>query len=233
MATLNIFKKKNLIICPYCNENLVEPPKTKKKCPNCKNPVYFKVDPYTKKQYYLNEQEARKIEKLQDRYRIEERFYNRFKDFGLTEQYFKKRQIDYEKKAGRNYLVFAFLNSLFNELTLDYAKRKDYQSLKCMYHAMGYFLYEFNIDRGHNHNFFFYLYESQKMDLYYHKSIEKQTGIKNKVGIMTSGKAYACSKCYELEEKTFTIDEALEKMPIPVKDCGNGFCKCSYFGTVD
>ena len=186
--------------------------------------MYFKIDPYTKKQYYLTEQEIEKIEKLQDRYRIEERFYNTFKEFGLDERYFKKRQTEYDKKAKGNYSPFAFINAIFNELTFDYAKRKDYSSLSSMYHAMAYFLYEFNIDRGHKHNFFFYLYESQKMDLYY----QKQTGFKEKVQIMTSGKGCACSKCYELEGKKFTIDEALEKMPIPVKDCENGFCNCSY-----
>jgi phage FluMu protein Com len=233
MSILNIFKKESNIVCPYCNEILEEPPKTKKKCPNCKNPVYFKIDPYSNKQYYLTEQEAPKIEKLQDRYRIEERFYNRFKENDLPERYFKKRQEDYNKKAGGDYSPFAFINSIFNELKLNHTKRNDFFTLKNMYQSMAYFLYEFNVDRGHNHNFFPYLYESRKMELYDYKSQEKQLGFKMKVEIMTSGKGDACNKCYELEGKKFTIDEALEKMPIPVKDCENGFCRCSYLETME
>ena len=115
-----------------------------------------------------------------------------------------------------------------NEFIKDYAKRKDYQSLKCMYHTMAYFLYEFNIDRGHEHNFFHYLYESKRMELYDYQSQEREYGQKMKVEIMTSGKEYSCKNCYVLHGKKFTIHEALEKMPIPVKDFENGFCNCDY-----
>jgi phage FluMu protein Com len=233
MAILNIFRKEIAIICPYCNGILEEPPKTKKKCPNCKNPVYFKVDPYTNKKYYLTEQEVSKIENLQIRYRIEERFYNLFKEYGLKEQYFKKRQADYSEKAKVYYSAFAFINSIFNELKLSHAKKNDFQNLKCMYHSMAYFLHGYNIDNEHNHDFFPYLYESRKMELYDYKSQGKQLGFKGKVEIMTSGKEHSCKKCYELKGKKLTIDEALEKMPIPVKDCENGFCNCDYNLIVD
>ena len=228
MAIFNIIKKESIIECPYCNEILKEPPKTKKKCPSCKMPVYFKVTPYTNEKYYLTEQKAKKMEELQDRYRIEERFYNRFKEYGLKEKHFKKRREEYDKKAKGNYSAFAFLNSIFNELILGHSMKNDFYTVRNIYYTMAYFLYEFNVDRGHNHNIFHYLYESKKMELYNYKSQEKQSGHKMKVQIMTFGKGYACNKCHEHEGKKFTIDEALEKMPIPVKDCEKGFCYCSY-----
>ena len=84
--------------CPYCGEILENPPKTKKKCPNCKNPVYFIVDPYTNKKYYLTENDAEKINNLKDRYRVEEKFFNQFNEYGLTENHFKQRRNKFEKK---------------------------------------------------------------------------------------------------------------------------------------
>lgn len=230
MEILNIFKREIPIKCPYCNEILVDPPKTKKKCPSCKKPVYFKIDPYTKKTYYLAEPEAMEIEKLQDRFRIEERFYNLFKGFGLTERYFKKRQTDYGEKAKGNYSAFAFVSSLFNELQLELAKKNDFHNLSWINLSMANFLYGYNVDCGHDHDFSPYLYESMKMELYDFKNQERQLNCKLKAEILSGGK---CKKCDELNGKKFTIDEALQKMPLPVKDCENGFCHCTYFETLD
>lgn len=83
---------------------------------------------------------------------------------------------------------------------------------------------------NHHQNFFKFLKESSKMELYYEKQQEKQSGIKMKVEIIAAsgGNNPSCDKYLEKNGKKFTIDEALEKMPIPVEDCGNGFCRCMY-----
>lgn len=218
---------KSKINCPYCGEILEHPPKTKKKCPDCKNPVYFRINPYTNKEYYLTENDADKINKLIDRYRIEEKFFNKINEYGLTEKYFKKRRNEYDKKAKGNYSAFAFVNSIFNELSLIEAKKGNWQDLSIMYWSMAYFLFDYN------QNFSSYLYESKKMELYDKKKSEENTEIKYNVQILTDGKGFACEKCFKQEGKIFNIDEALKKMPIPVKDCENGFCRCSYVYNVD
>lgn len=218
--------KKDKILCPYCNMVLEEPPKTKKKCPFCKNPVYFKKDPYTNKQYYLTETKAVDMDRVQDSFRIEEKFFNTFKTYELSERHFKKCQTANYKKG--EYSPFTFIASIFDELKIFYEKRKDYQNLSSLYYSMAFFLHEFNLDRGYNHDTFPLLYESRKMYLMYCKNLEKQLGFKQRVQILTYGKGYACDKCSEQEGKKYTIDEALEKMPIPVKNCVNGFCFCFY-----
>ncbi len=211
--------------CPYCGEILENPPKTKKKCPNCKNPVYFIVDPYTNKKYYLTENDAEKINNLKDRYRVEEKFFNQFNEYGLTENHFKQRRNKFEKKVGKNYSAFTFVRSIFNELSLALAKKGDLQDLDMMYWRMARFLFEYNQD------FFSYSYESTKMRLYNYKKSDKNLGIKSKVSIVACGDS--CEKCIKQDGKTFTIDEALKIMPIPVKDCGNGFCRCIYTGGIE
>ena len=62
----------------------------------------------------------------------------------------------------------------------------------------------------------------------------QQQGIK-KVRISTTGDR-ACENCKLLEGKVFSIEEALEKMPLPVKNCLHklnpdapaGWCRCLY-----
>lgn len=69
------------------------------------------------------------------------------------------------------------------------------------------------------------LQKSRKGSLLGYKSM----GVKT-VRILSAGNS-SCSKCSELNGKIFTIDEALEQMPIPVRNCDNvyGYCRCLYF----
>ena len=74
------------------------------------------------------------------------------------------------------------------------------------------------------------LQQSAKMNLMKFK----QAGVVEKVRILTVGED-SCKACRLLENKVFTIEEALEKMPIPCKECTHklydekkGFCRCSY-----
>jgi len=128
------------------------------------------------------------------------------------------------KKAKNNYSAFSFVTSLFNELSLGFAKKNDYSQLHRLYYQMARFLADYNEE------FFFFLQESAKMNLYSFKQLEKETGLKYKVNIMAAvgSKNSSCSKCTMQNGKSYTIDEAIEKMPIPVKDCENGFCRCLY-----
>ena len=66
----------------------------------------------------------------------------------------------------------------------------------------------------------------------------RQAGLK-KVEVLTANQA-SCDACNKQNRKILTIDEALETMPIPVKECstevfvdGKGFCRCLYVACVD
>jgi hypothetical protein len=59
----------------------------------------------------------------------------------------------------------------------------------------------------------------------------KQTGIK-KVRISSPG---GCRTCIDLMGKVLTIEDALERMPLPSKECAHGnkdgkpgWCRCGY-----
>jgi len=73
--------------------------------------------------------------------------------------------------------------------------------------------------------YFTYLQNFQRTQLL---ELKKQ-GIVKKVKILTARDDRTCEKCRALEGMAFTIDEAIEKMPLPVK-CNNeeGWCRCVY-----
>ena len=76
--------------------------------------------------------------------------------------------------------------------------------------------------------------ESRKSELRYYRNMYQGVGI-TRVAISTVGDA-CCSECSSLHGKEFSIEEALESMPIPVKTCQTwvdknqygGWCRCSY-----
>jgi len=145
----------------------------------------------------------------------------RLGEYGIVKQDFEiaKAQLSEKfKQEPSNQDVFW---SLFHQLIAK--NRNNLQTLKMIYYEMALFLNEQGKDC------FTQLQLSNKMELLMYK----KAGI-NKVQILTCGTG-SCEQCQLLQDKIYTIDEALEKMPIPNKDCtkkmydkNQGFCKCSY-----
>ena len=50
-------------ICPYCGKEIRKAPRKKKRCPDCKEFIYTKANPYTLKKYIVSDEEAKYIEK--------------------------------------------------------------------------------------------------------------------------------------------------------------------------
>jgi len=111
--------------------------------------------------------------------------------------------------------------SLFHQLI---AKNKNnLHKLKMIYYEMALFRNEQGKDCSAE------LQLSHKMQLMMYKKV----GIKM-VKIITCGTG-SCEQCRLLQDKSYTIKEALEKMPIPPKNCthkmyakNQGFCRCCY-----
>lgn len=67
---------------------------------------------------------------------------------------------------------------------------------------------------------------------------EEAIGISKKLKIM----AYGCENCIKLNDKIFTIEEALISMPLPNRDCTcilykwegkPGYCSCLFLGVTE
>lgn len=79
--------------------------------------------------------------------------------------------------------------------------------------------------------------EWKEMHAFYKKELEryKKDGLVTKVEILTAGDT-SCEYCKELSGKLFDINEALEKRPLPCKECihkikssdTTGWCRCCY-----
>lgn len=96
--------------------------------------------------------------------------------------------------------------------------RKDWHNMKMLYLELARILCE---EGG---SFFPILQEARKCELQNYQS----QGLEH-VEILAGN----CEKCRPLNGKVLTIKEALDTMPIPVKECENGWCSCMYTSTID
>lgn len=201
-------------ICPYCKKILNQRPKRKMKCPSCGNDIYVRSKPRVFSTTLLTKDESMAVD-----------WFNKLEYQGIEQWDFINKREELTKKFGKSSNSTDIIWGLFNQLVL---KANDPASLKLIYYEMALFLYQEGRD------FFDVLQDSAKMRLVEYK----QSGIIKKVKVTTVSDS--CAECQKLKNQIFTIDEALEKMPIPIRNCTHqikdgqpGWCRCIYVAEFD
>ena len=213
-------KQRTEIFCPYCNESLEQEPKKKKKCPHCKNFIYVRTSPSTRKKILVTEEGTKEIEKEWKKYHNKSHCLRNLKSYGVKDEDFKLHKNKLSNDLGHEPDDSDVISSIYDDLIL---KNNDIQTLKMIHYTIA--LY-FNSE---GKDYIKPRQESSRMELLSYQ----QLGV-NEVEIMTAGEQ-SCKNCQKLENKIFKISDALKIMPIPCKDCNyqlynenKGFCRCSY-----
>jgi rubrerythrin len=214
----DFFKKKGYK-CPYCNSLIEKELKGKFKCPSCKEEIYLErkegkiIKLITKSDY-----EALQLRKKEQS--AKNKYFRFFDSLEIPKGYLEKRRTEWIRKTNLTLNYDDLIWSISNEILLEYAKQKKFQEMSDLYLSMA------HLQKECNKEFFYLLQEARKMELY---GIKKELkGFKYKVVIVATYNRY-CKDCQEQDGKMFTMEEALKKMPIPVKNCTNeGFCMCCY-----
>jgi len=201
--------------CPYCGKVLAQRPKRKKKCPACKNPIYVRTDPETGEKILTTEESAQVMDWLE-----------LLEHYGITKRDFLSQKRRLSKKFGTKAADRDVISSLFNDLIIRHARAADFRTAALIYRNMA----TFKEEEGKNP--FQLLQQASRMELMDYK----QSGC-TKVEITTCNDNYVCPSCRKLAGKVFDINDALEALPIPNRECttdleyrSHGYCRCSYIG---
>ena len=215
-------KKKPIIkesVCPYCFFEFETPPKKSRKCPECKQSIKVsKRDGglllFTNESW-IAEKKRRKATSFK------KKWLGTLEYFGVSEADFDQHKKIFSDKNGFKQSDADTFWGFFNATIIQLGKRRDYHDLKMLNFHMARFLYE----EGKDH--IRCAKKAAKMELMHYKS----DGVTKRVEILSG----SCPECKKLEGQSFTISEALEKMPIPCESCqnqpsaaGRGWCVCSY-----
>jgi len=194
--------------CPYCNSILNSIPKRKTKCKSCGNYFYIRTRLDDKAKVIVTEKECSEIDLIS----------LVFLSGVISEREFikAKRTLKEQFKSDKD-IVWR----LFNEKIDSASKRNDLGSLSDIYFAMAEFTHKEGKESFH------LLQQSAKYRLIDYKNL----GVKI-VEILATN---PCEYCKKMEGKKLSIQEALETMPIPAKECqmdlfdtGKTFCRCTY-----
>ncbi|MGD0780533.1 MAG: hypothetical protein ABR954_07145 [Dehalococcoidales bacterium] len=188
--------------CPYCSVNLDPVPQRKTKCLSCGKDIYVRSDPFNKqKTYYLKKDDALLL--------------NVIRDLGISEKAFTEAK----NKAVKGQSLGDIIWGLIGQQKQEAARRGDWQTTSNITLRQARYLYE--VKRG----YFPILQAAMKESL----QGELAQGFTTHVTISSARDNRTCEKCKSQDGMVFTIKEAMEKMPIPVKcDNGEGWCRCVY-----
>ena len=202
--------------CPYCGVQIIPIPTRKKKCPFCGEIVYVKRRPGQSVISVVTQQQAIDFEKEWGCYNLERKYIAIFETYGVTEDIYQKRKTEWINNNGSEVLIRDFIWSILTDLVK--LNTNKYIGLKQLYYQMTIFLAEegketYEIRR-----------QGERLEL-----IELMKIGSKRVVILGPGDQ-SCDSCKQFNGKIFTIHEALEKMPIPNRDCTHdiGLCRCFY-----
>jgi predicted RNA-binding Zn-ribbon protein involved in translation (DUF1610 family) len=188
-------------VCPHCNAILDPIPKRKTKCPSCGKDIYVRTDPFNKqKTYYLKHEDALLL--------------NVIRDLQISEKAFTEAK----NKAPKGRSLGDIVWGLIGQQKLEAARKNDWQGVSFITWRQARYLYEAGREYFHIQQ------EAIKEEL----QGASANGVITHVKILSSRDDRTCEKCKSQDGMVFTIEEALEKMPLPVK-CDNGeMCRCKY-----
>jgi len=152
-------------------------------------------------------------------------WFKRLEDFGIKVNDFSDEKIELSRKFGQEAKSTDVIWGLFNGLI---SKTKNQDSLGMIYYEIALFLNEEGKDSLEIRR------QSQKISLL---SLKKSEVVK---GVEILATSESCDECQKLNGNKYTLDEALEKMPIPNPNCtytftkkGKPFCRCTYLPVLE
>ncbi len=198
-------KKKKTAKCPYCGYIFKEAPRVKIKCPECQNRIYIqkgknKTELYTEKDH----------EELIILHYLE--------SIGYSKKQYQKFKSDFENKSRESTDHKDALWALYGYLLKESAKKDDYNAMSIIYSLMA----TMQLDTPAEYLKLRKL--SGEMELLSFKTDSK---FDLEVEILTTKNS--CDYCKKFSKRRYTLEKALEELPLPLLECDQGAeCRCCY-----
>lgn len=207
-------------VCPYCNHKFDNSPKSKTKCPKCKNYMYVRT-----KQTLFDTPILTKDDAL-----VSDLFKEVFESRNMNRNLFLNKRKELSKSLGRDVDSVQTIMAMCDDLIVSLIEEEKYHEIKMIYYSMAIFQ-----NRRSEPT-----YDLRREGVKYELLFYKNDGITKNVRIAKSNFEKTCENCKRLAGKVFSLEEALQTMPIPSKECtfhlfdkNHGFCRCYYTNESD
>lgn len=206
--------------CPSCGTSLNRMPGRKIICKECNNPIFKRTHPLEGVPILVNEYGRITAEKMYNKIALDNEFLR------IARGYCSEQMIEHERKILRKRFRLdpSARDIAWGVLNKAILKERDFHMLKGITSALALIAYR------NEEPFFDLLVQASKYELLNYKQQLSESGLRT-VKIVGCD----CPVCIKDNGKVFSIDDALEKMPIPHKDCKYsinnqrpGWCSCRY-----
>lgn len=209
--------------CPHCGKvQGAWPERSKKKCSYCKRTMHVRHECIEKERGTGNLILSDKILVTEDDAWVYDWILDLF-DFGYSKKKFDRKRSEFAKKQGVAISNREAVWSILNELLEKYTKSSDLSKMQTVEFFMAKFLKEKEEDP------YIQLREQGKTRL-----VQLKSDSCNQVKICLSKRKsdpLPCDICLALENRVYSIDRALDELPLPPKECKNKYCY-TYYGQI-
>lgn len=211
-------KSEDATYCPYCNYQFPVMPQRKGPCPSCQKMIFVWYSTLQNTKKLITEEEAIRIEKEISEHIEKYELLNKQEMVNQSEDEMILLQNELKEKDPNVTLDDAYLfllNSKIAETESDSEK------------AQLFYLKALLLDNS-GKDFFDDLHEARRFELLNLKTHEYVS----KVQIIANPDS--CKACKVDADRVLSVDEALQQMPLPHRNCTrplhgeNGFCRCTY-----
>jgi hypothetical protein len=215
------------LFCPHCGAAVSPPPRSKRKCPSCAE-LMLPRTLLDGTKALLTPEQADDLNRQKAELAGERQLVERLEAYGVNKQERREIEAQLQQRWGSIPSKRDVAWTAANRKLTEAAQQDDLQRLANIYWQMALQLY----DEGRDH--FKLSQMAKKYELLAMQREEKHQPYKVRVRVLG-----VCPESRALEGRRYTIEEALEEMPIPRADCtwqtsargdksGPGWCACAY-----
>lgn len=218
--------------CPHCGAEIVPPPTRKRKCPHCGEVFLVRTRPENRQRVVVTEAQAAMIDAQWEGVHAENGLRRQVQAYGATEADAARVEANLKAQWGQRPSPADLAWGVANDQVAKLSQAEDWRGLGQLYWQMALQLY----NEGHGH--FDLAREARRFELLgLRDSPLLQPGMGYGVRVLGCKENY-CGHC--LSDEVMSVDQALERMPIPRADCGHhvkghtvapgqpGWCGCTY-----
>lgn len=189
--------------CPYCRKSLAKTPTRKTTCPSCGNTIYVR------QKKLLTEERVQLLD-----------WSMRLQSLGISQSKLSKQLAATRERLGPRATVN---DAVWEALNLLVIEQKDPQDRSQVYWEMA------QLAESEDKNPRPYLEESSRQQLL---GIA-ESGVISMVQIRTAHDEAVCHNCRNLSGVTYTIQQALEELPVPRQCTNERGCRCWYVPVIE